>query len=812
MTLFLLFVVLSSFILLATQHASLSVWATLVFAWLMFITFSELFSIPVVLIFWIIASVIFSVLLIKPLRQSLISKHALEIFRQVMPKLSQTEQEALSAGTVGLDRDIFSGEINWSEILNLPQPRLTAEEQAFLEGPVEILCKMIDDFDITHRRADLPPEMWAFLKKEGFFGMIIPKQYGGKAFSAFAHSQIIMKVSSLSATVSTTIAVPNSLGPAELLLHYGTEAQKNYYLPRLARGEDIPCFALTSPLAGSDASSMPDTGIVCREIFEGTETLGIRLNWDKRYITLAPVATILGLAFKLYDPDHLLGDKPFLGITCALIPVNTMGVEIGRRHFPLNTVFQNGPTKGKDVFIPMDWIIGGQAMAGHGWRMLMECLSAGRAISLPSIGLGGAKGAVAVSTAYARIRKQFKLSIADFEGIQEIIGRMSGLTFMMDAARRLTMMSLDKGEKPSVISGIMKCYMTEFSRKIANDAMDIQGGKAICLGPRNTLGRGYQAIPISITVEGANILTRNMIIFGQGALRCHPYTMAEIEAAQTLDAKQALSLFDKALFGHLGYTFSNIMATFFYGLTGGRFIQAPRSPLYRYCQYFSRMSRAFACLSDLSIMLIGSKLKRKESLSGRFADIFAYLYMGIATIQYTHSLDYPRDGAPLVTSILDDLLYEIQNSFVALLDNYPIPFVGKILSVLIFPLGKRFKKPTIKKLLETADIMTHSTVFRDIVIQDVFLTDVSTNPMGRMQTLFHEMNGAKMMIRHIEQAIKAGKLAGQSYEAQLLDAVQKGILTPEEFNILNHIYTQMLEVIAVDDFSSEELAAGVLSP
>lgn len=805
MTVFITFLIVCSFILLATQRASLSVWFTLVLGWLLFITFSELFSVPTQIVSWIAALIIFSILLIRPLRQSLISKRIFAVYRQVMPTLSATEKEALMAGTVSWDGNLFSGKLDWQQLFSFKRVQLTDEEQAFFDGPVETLCRMVDDWDITHVRGDLPPEIWDFLKKEGFFGMIIPKEYGGKGFSAFMHSQVIMKVSSLSATVSTTIAVPNSLGPAELLLHYGTPSQKNYYLPRLATGEEIPCFALTSPLAGSDASSMPDRGTVCYGTWQGEKTLGILLEWDKRYITLAPVATVLGLAFKLYDPENLIGEQTFLGITCALIPVNTPGVEIGRRHFPLNAVFQNGPTKGKNVFIPLSYIIGGQAMAGQGWRMLMECLAAGRAISLPSIAIGGAKAGVAVSTAYARIRKQFKLSIAEFEGIQEIIGRMSCFTYMMEAGRYLTLSLLDSGEKPSVISGIMKCYVTEFAREVGNDAMDIQGGKAICLGKKNVIGRGYQAIPISITVEGANILTRNMIIFGQGALRCHPYTLLEIQAAQETDPVLALSMFDKAIFGHLGYTLSNTMGALISGLTGGMLLQVPSTPLHRYCQYFSRMSIIFAFISDLSMMVIGGKLKRKESLSARFADMLADLYFGTAIIKYIRDLDFPKDGAPLVTWMLDYLLHHFQETLFELLDNYPYPWLGKFFKWICFPFGRSFKKPKLRKLFETAEMMTTSSSFREIVIQDAFLTDLPDNLLGRMQSLFHNMNVASMIMRHFEQAVKAGKVVSHTYDEQLAEAVQKGILSQDESTLLSKIYHEMLEIIAVDDFASDEL-------
>jgi acyl-CoA dehydrogenase len=455
-------------------------------------------------------------------RLEYVTAQMLEIYRKLLPSMSDTEREALEAGTVWWDGQLFSGAPDWSELLDTPEPKLSDEEQAFLDGPVEELCGMLDEWHITHERGDLPPEVWDFLKANGFFAMIIPKSFGGLEFSALAHSEVLVKVASRSPTACSTIAVPNSLGPAELLLHYGTDEQKQRYLPGLADGSEIPCFALTSPRAGSDAAAIPDVGVVCKGMWEGEEVIGLRLTWDKRYITLAPIATVLGLAFKMLDPDHLLGDTEDLGITCALIPTDIPGVETGRRHFPLNIPFQNGPTRGEDVFVPLDAIIGGVEMAGQGWRMLVELLSVGRCITLPSNATGGAKAGAFASGAYTRIRKQFNLPVAEFEGVQEALARIGGFTYIMDASRKLTAGAVDQGHRPSVPSAILKYHCTEMGRMVANDTMDVHGGKAICLGPRNYVARGYQSVPIAITVEGANILTRSLIIFGQGAIRCHP--------------------------------------------------------------------------------------------------------------------------------------------------------------------------------------------------------------------------------------------------------------------------------------------------
>ena len=512
-------------------------------------------------------------------RQRWITGPALRLFRRVTPSMSQTEREALGAGSVWWDAELFGGRPDWNKLLRLPPAQLRSEEQAFIDGPVNTLCEMLDDWHITHERRDLPPEVWQYLKDHGFFGMIIPRAYGGLEFSALAHSAVVMKIATRSITTAVTVMVPNSLGPAKLLLEYGTQAQKDYYLPRLATGVEVPCFALTSPQAGSDAGAMPDNGMVCRQSFEGKpDVLGIRLNWDKRYITLGPVATVLGLAFKLYDPDHLLGEEEERGITLALIPTNTPGISIGRRHLPLDIPFMNGPNSGRDVFIPMEWIIGGPERIGQGWRMLMECLADGRSISLPALGTGAGKLASRVTGAYARVRRQFKQPIGRFEGVQEALARIAGYTYLMDAARTLTAAALDRGEKPSVISAIVKYHLTEQMRRVVNHAMDVLGGKGISLGPRNLIGRSYQALPISITVEGANILTRSMIIFGQGALRSHPYILKELEAAQDQDPERALSNFDLALTGHFVSTITNTWRAFMHALTGARFaLQAVES-------------------------------------------------------------------------------------------------------------------------------------------------------------------------------------------------------------------------------------------
>jgi acyl-CoA dehydrogenase len=769
-------------ITLIYQRASLIIWtASLALLLLLTANFNGI-------TFGLICSTILFLLIFMPLnvkvwRQRLISQPCLSIYRKLMPSLSRTEREAIAAGTVTWEGDLFCGNPRWKKLLSLPAPTLTSEEQAFLDGPVETLCRMINDWDITHNRADLPPEVWRFIKEQGFFGLIIPKNYGGKQFSAYAHSQILVKISGRSVTVSSTIAVPNSLGPAELLLHYGTEEQKNYYLPRLAAGTEIPCFALTSPEAGSDAGSMTDHGIVCWGDYNGAKTLGIRLNWSKRYITLAPVATVIGLAFKLYDPDHLIGDKKQIGITCALIPRDTPGVTIGRRHFPLNTPFQNGPTQGKDVFIPVDWIIGGVTQAGHGWHMLMECLAAGRAITLPATALGGAKVVCYTAGAYARIRRQFHLSIGQFEGIEVPLARIAAFTYLMDTARLLTVANIDAGAKPAVASAIIKYHTTEFARKVANDGMDIHGGKGICLGPKNYLGRGYESSPIGITVEGANILTRCMIIFGQGAIRCHPYVLAELEAAQLTDEKAAVSAFDKAFMKHSAFVLSNVIRTFVLALTSSFIVCAPRAKTRRYFQHATRFSSALALFADIAMLTLGSNLKRKENISARLGDVLSYLYLLSAALKHYHQQGEKADDLPVVQFASEYCLFKIQESFDGLLKNYPNRWVSVLLSNLIFPFGQLFAYPKDKLHHPIAQLCMTPSATRQRLTEGAFVTPAAENVLADVQDALIKTIAAEPIEKIIRSAKHDSQVDGYTWIEQIQSALTNKIISVEQFDI-----------------------------
>jgi acyl-CoA dehydrogenase len=780
--------------------------ATLVVAALMVMA-SVLWSLPglILVVGWLVVAALVA-LSITPLRRSYISDRILPVLRRAMPAMSQTEREALEAGTVWWDAELFSGRPDWHKLLDTPAPCLTAEEQSFLDGPVEALCAMLDDWRITQEDFDLPPEVWAYIKKQGFFGMIIPKSYGGLGFSALAHSAVVMKIATRSITAAVTVMVPNSLGPAELLLHYGTEEQKNHYLGRLARGEEVPCFALTGPEAGSDASSIPDTGIVCRGEFDGKETLGIRLNWEKRYITLGPVATVLGLAFKLYDPDALLGKRKELGITCALIPTDTPGIEIGNRHFPLNIAFQNGPNRGHDVFIPMDWVIGGAERIGQGWRMLMESLAAGRSISLPALSTGAGKMVCRATGGYARIRKQFKTPIGRFEGVEEVLARMAGYTYLMDAARTMTAGAVDNGEKPSVISAIVKYQLTERMRRIVNDAMDVQGGTGICMGPRNFLGRAYQAIPISITVEGANILTRSLIIFGQGAVRCHPYVLKEMQALAEKNPYTASRDFDAALFGHLGFTLSNAVRALWLGLTGARLVGVPVSGKpRRYYQRLTRMSAAFALAADVAMLVLGGQLKRKEKLSGRFADVLSNLYLASAVLKRFKDQGRPDADWPLVQWACDDALFTIQESLDALLKNFPARSLAWLVRILIFPLGKRYAPPNDRLGHQAANLLLSPSVARDRLTAGMFMPRGNNEPLGRIEAALEQIERADAVEKILHDAMKSGALPKAPIASLIDTALEHDVIDQHDAELLRAAEALRREIISVDDFPKEVL-------
>ena len=758
-------------------------------------------------------SVPFAILLflnIRPLRIRLVTRPFMKKYLKLLPSMSSTEREALDAGTVWWDGELFTGGPNWAKLMSAKAPALSAAEQAFIDGPCEELCAMLDDWDITHRRADLPAAVWAFIKSQGFFAMIIPRRYGGLEFSAYAHSCVLIKIASRSATASSTIAVPNSLGPAELLLHYGTEAQKNHYLPRLARGDDVPCFALTGPRAGSDAASIPDTGIICKGQWQGQEITGIRLNFSKRYITLAPIATVIGLAFRLYDPEHLMGEKTDLGITCALIPRDTPGVAIGRRHFPLNIPFQNGPIQGHDVFVPLDAIIGGFATAGQGWRMLVEQLSVGRCISLPSNATGGAQAAVYASGAYARIRRQFSTPIGSFEGIEQVLARMAARTYIIDAARSVTAGAIDGGEKPSVPSAMLKYHATEIGRMIANDAMDVHGGKGIMLGPNNYLGRGYQVVPVAITVEGANILTRNLIIFGQGAVRCHPFVLKEMNAAKNPNREIGVREFDAAVMGHVGFAISNAVRSFVLGLTSARFTRVPDTgATVRFFQHVNRYSASFALATDVAMLALGGYLKKKETLSARLGDVLSSMYLASMVLKHHENQGRQTEDLPLIEWACRSLLYQAQEQLHLFLRNFPNRPLAMFMRLCIFPRGLAYSPPSDRLGHAIGELVMNPTATRDRLSAHIYKTPAADNPLGLLQQALILAATAEPLEKRIRvDGVKTGRVTALDLPHQIDQSLALGIINASEAQVLRDYDERVLNLINVDDFAPHELGVG----
>ncbi|MBQ4831638.1 acyl-CoA dehydrogenase FadE [Pseudoalteromonas sp. MMG010] len=757
---------------------------------------------------WLIFLIIAVPLSVTGIRQEYIIKPIFKTFKKITPTMSDTEKSAIDAGTTWWEADLFCGNPDWNKLHQYPVPKLTIEEKAFLDGPVEQVCGMLDDWEATHELTDLPQDVWQYLKDNKFFAMIIKKQYGGLEFSAFAQSCVLQKLTSKSTLLSSIVGVPNSLGPGELLQHYGTTEQKDHYLPRLASGQEIPCFALTSPEAGSDASSIPDYGVVCKGQWNGEEVVGVNLTWNKRYITLAPVATVLGLAFKLQDPDGLLSDNKEPGITCALIPTDTPGVEIGRRHFPLNVPFQNGPTRGKDIFVPLDYIIGGPEMAGQGWRMLVECLSVGRAITLPSNSTGGIKTIALATGAYSRIRRQFRLPIGKMEGVEESLAKLAGYAYSSDAAVSMSTGAVDLGEKPSVVSAIIKYHLTEQMRDSTMHAMDVLGGKGIMLGPNNYLGRGYQGAPIAITVEGANILTRNMIIYGQGAIRCHPFVLTELGACEIEDREEALNVFDKALTGHIGFTISNLVRTKWLALTGARFTSVPfNDDTAAFYRIATRFSASLALMSDISMAVFGGSLKRKERISARLGDLLSYLYLVSATLKRYNDEGRKAEDLPLVKWSCQDHLYHCQRALADLINNMPSAPLRAVLKLLLFPLGRPVRKPTDKLEHKLAQLLQVPSETRNRLASYVYLKDEPLNLVGRQEQTLKEVLAVEPLFDKVckEKGIKLpffqlDKVAQMGLEA--------GILSQAEADKLAAVEKARLDVINVDDFDPADLLAG----
>ncbi len=744
---------------------------------------------------------------IPALRRSLVIEPAFHLVKGILPKVSDTEQQALDAGTVGFDAELFSGKPDWAKLKSVPPIVLTREEQAFLDGPTEELCRMIDDWHIRFNEKEIPDEIWTFVKRHGFLGMLISREHGGLGFSAQAQSLILGKIASRSPDVSTIVMVPNSLGPGELIEKYGTDEQKHHYLPRLARGEEVPCFSLTGPTSGSDAATMRDIGYVTRGQWKGRETVGIRLSWDKRYITLGPVATLVGLAFRLFDPENILGKGDDVGITVALIPADHPGVNIGRRHLPSGSAFPNGPNWGRDVFIPMDWIIGGERMVGQGWRMLMECLAAGRAISLPSSGTAGAKAMLRVTTAYGRIRKQFGISVGRMEGIEEPLGRMVETAYSNEAARAATAAMVARGEKPSVISAIMKYQTTERMRRSVNDAMDIHGGRAICDGPTNYLQSAYQMVPVGITVEGANILTRTLITFAQGALRSHPFLYKEVQAAQNPDARRGLADFETAFGGHIAFSLSNVSGALFHNVTGGLFGDVPENA-YGTAEWYRqlwRQSRNFALVADLTVATLGGGLKTRQRLTGRMADALSELYFLACVLKR-----YEDDGKPAGDRLIVELcarngLYRFQEALAGVIDNFPSLPARLLLKALVFPFGRHYKPASDRLATQVVRLACEPGEVRDRLTRHIHVSKDVNDPTGLLEVTLAKVIASEEAEKKLERAIRAGTIRRYHGIDWFADAVAKGVLTESEGQLLREVEKLVARVIAVDHFDPAEV-------
>lgn len=728
-------------------------------------------------------------------RQRRISQPILNMVRKVLPPMSDTEREAIEAGTVWWEKDLLTGDPEWDRLLRMGTQTYTAEEQAFIDGPVRELCGMLDDWEITFKERDIPAKVWNHMKANGFMGLIIPKPYGGKGFSASANSEIVMRLSTCSPSAAVAVIVPNSLGPGELLMLFGTDAQKDHYLPRLADGRDIPAFGLTSTDAGSDATAMTDRGVVCYQNYKGKKTLGMRVNWSKRYISLGPVCTVLGLAFKLHDPDGILGGEEDLGITLALVPTDTPGVSIGRRHYPGLQAFPNGPNSGKDVFIPMDWIIGGQERIGQGWRMLVTALSAGRGVMLPAMSTAGMKVAAHASGAYARVREQFNTSIANFEGIQEVLARIAGETYTIDAARRLTLRAIDQGEKPAVVSSIMKYHATERMRAVTNDALDVHSGKGVIDGPRNYLGSGYRAIPIAIAVEGANIMTRNLMIYGQGSIRCHPFILDEMAAAQNEDRLEGLKAFDETLFRHVGFQVKTLARALWRSWSYSLFSTAPvRGPTAKYYKRAKQMSAALALTSEAAMVTLGGSLKRMEMLSARLGDVLSQLYLLSAVLKKWEDDNRPPEDLALVEWSARTCLHRAEVALKGVLDNFPVRPVAWVLKLITRPLGSRHNAPKDRLARAAADAISQPTEARTRLTQGIHLAGPETE-LGRLE---------HALVRNGELApVKAKMRKAKVHDIE--KALNEAVISQDEAESLHELNALVREIVKVDDFAPEEI-------
>ena len=751
---------------------------------------------------WVIGIVLWAVILVgllivqfEPVR-AYIADFLYKTAGKSIPKLTKTEEEALNAGDTWLEQDIFTGTPDWDRLAKV-STELSAEEQSFVDNETQILCSMLDEWEISQER-DLPAKVWNYIKEKGFLGLVIPKEFGGKGFSARAHSDVVLKLASRSGVAAVTVMVPNSLGPGELLNYYGTEDQKAYYLPRLAKGIDIPCFALTEPGAGSDATSIQSDAIVVKKKVEGKTVLGLNITLDKRWITLAPVATLIGLAVNLKDPDGLLQGEGEEGITCLLISRDTEHLEIGNRHLPADQPFMNGTIRGKDIFVPITSIIGGQKKAGAGWQMLVECLSIGRSISLPALGAGSSSVSYLTSGAFARIRRQFNVEIAQFEGVAEKLAEIAGLNYLINSTRLLTVAAVNEHKKPSVASAITKYFNTELARIVVNSAMDVHAGRAVVVGPRNYLTSFYQGVPISITVEGANVMSRNLLIFGQGSMACHPYIRDEFYAV----AGENKEAFGEVIWKHIQYFMQNLAKTVCSAWTGGIFISAPDNSMKREYKRLARLSHAYAWLADLSLIYLGGDLKRKERVSARLADGMSYLYMAMAALRNVQmNQDHPDEQIHAKWAV-SYCFYHAQKSMIALCHNFPSRVLGVVARLLAFPFGQTMQYPSDKLDQKLAKLMTGNNNYRDRVKKYIFLSGDPKQPVDRMEhalQLIIQTEGLNAKITDLKR-LKFGKL-----KAKLQEKVEKGELNQQEMSDLLAVEDARWDAILVDEFTFDSM-------
>lgn len=746
--------------------------------------------------------VVVAVLNVQHWRRGVIVEPVFGLLRKALPPMSKTEQEALDAGTTWWEKDLFSGSPDWSAFDRIFLPRLTPAEQSFIDVEVEELCRLIDDWDVQERR-DLSPQTWQYLREKGFFGLIIPEEFGGRDFSPYAQSRVMSKIASRSISAAVTAMVPNSLGPGELLVKYGTDEQKRRWLPGLASGTELPCFGLTGPEAGSDAGAIPDLGIVCRGEFEGREVIGLRLTFNKRWITLAPVATVVGLAFQLRDPDGLLGDPETVdyGVTCALLPANHPGVEIGRRHDP-GVPFMNGPIKGDNVFVPLDWIIGGAAMAGKGWRMLIECLAAGRGVSLPSLATASGEMCYLTVGAYARIRRQFNIEIGKFEGVQEATAEIAAGAYTLEAMRQLVTRGLAEGA-PSVLTAMAKYHATERMRQLVNHAMDVVSGRAIQLGPRNFLASNYHALPVAITVEGANILTRSLMIFGQGALRCHPYLFAEMQCLQQEDEQKGIDDFELLFLAHLGHVAGNVARLLFAAATLARSCPAPASsspfsaPWYR---RIGQLSAALASCADVALAVLGGDLKRRELLSARLGDVHSELFIACSILKYHDAGAQSREASAHAEYALRRSLHAAQRALAEFCRNFPVRWLGWLLHAVCLPPGSAVKLPDDDLVRTLGDLILEPNPVRESLSRMVFVSDDPGDAVGRLDATYRlllEVDGAW---QDFAKARGRGEITAVPIADALQEAADKGIINAADIEALAHYDARRYDCLLTDDF------------